>query len=81
MIYTVLPNDAGWMIIQGENQYTGYKSQEGAIKAAITVATKLGLSGHDTFVVLQSPDGSTKQVFASDPAPPTIDSMMDELRP
>ena len=80
MVYTVVLANDGWTINQDTNQYTGYTSQTAAIKAAIAVATKLGLRGHDTFVMLQSSEGSLKQVFASDPAPPTIDSMMDELR-
>ena len=79
MVYTVTPVDDGWAIVQEANHYTGYKSEAAAIKSAIAVASKLGLSGHDTFVLLQSPEGSLKQVFASDPAPPTIDSMMDEI--
>jgi len=79
-VYTVVPADDGWAIICDSIQYGGYKSQAGAIKAAIAVATKLGLGGHDTFVMLQGPDGSLEQVFASDPTLPTIDSMMDELR-
>ncbi|TPG52501.1 hypothetical protein EAH89_18240 [Roseomonas nepalensis] len=80
MVYTVTPADDGWAIVQEANRYTGYKTDATAIKSAIAVASKLGLSGHETFVMLQSPDGSLKQVFASDPAPPTIDSMMDEVR-
>lgn len=80
MIYTVVAVDAGWTIIQDSNHYAGYRSQAGAIKAAIAVALKLGLGGHDTFVMLQDPNGRLQQVFASDPAPPTIDSMMGELQ-
>lgn len=80
MIYTVVAADAEWAIIQNSKYYAGYKSQAGAIEAAIAVASKLGLSGHDTAVMLQNPNGLLQQVFASDPAPPTIESMMGEIQ-
>ena len=79
MVYIVTPVDDGWAIVQEANHYAGYKSEAAALKAAVAVASKLGHRGHDTFVALQSPEGSLKQVFASDAAPPTIDSMMDEV--
>jgi hypothetical protein len=74
--YTVQPHGNRWNIAQGTLLYPGYRSEGAAIKAAIAVASKLGRSGEETFVLLQAPDGSSKCVFASDPEPPTIDSMM-----
>ena len=74
--YTVQPRGDCWDITQGTLIYPGYRSEAAATKAAIAVATKLGLSGEATFVWLQAADGSSRRVFASDPEPPTLDSMM-----
>ncbi|MFC7739548.1 hypothetical protein ACFQX4_28345 [Roseomonas sp. GCM10028921] len=75
--YTIQPRGDCWDIAQGTLIYPGYRSEASAIKAAIAVASKLGLSGEATFVWLQSSDGSSKRVFASDPEPPTFDSMVE----
>lgn len=80
MTYTVVRSGDEWAIHHGQDEYTGYKSEAGATKAAIAVASKLGRNGHETFVVVQGPDGTTKPVFASDPEPPTVDSMMNAGR-
>ncbi|MFH5927534.1 hypothetical protein [Roseomonas xinghualingensis] len=74
--YTVQRDGTAWKIAQGTLVYTGYKSEESATKAAIAVATKLGLNGEATFVELAKPDGTSERVFASDPEPPTLDSML-----
>ncbi|WP_159351436.1 hypothetical protein [Roseomonas harenae] len=79
-IYTVHQAGSEWTISEGGKAYGGYKSEAGAIKAAVAVASKLGLNGNETFVVLQKADGTSKPIFASDPEPPTIDSMMDAER-
>ncbi|MBP0495703.1 hypothetical protein [Roseomonas indoligenes] len=81
--YTVQPRGDRWDIAQGTLIYPGYRSEASATKAAIAVASKLGLSGEETFVWLQAADGSSKRVFASDPEPPTLDSMMqsETIRP
>lgn len=74
--YTVQPCGNRWDIAQGALIYPGYRSEGAAISAAIAVASKLGRNGEETFVCVQAPDGSSRCVFASDPEPPTIDSMM-----
>ena len=80
MTYTVVQSGDEWAIHYGQDAYTGYKSEAGATKAAIAVASKLGRNGHETFVVIQAADGTTRSVFASDPEPPTVDSMMNAAR-
>ncbi|MBP0493390.1 hypothetical protein [Roseomonas indoligenes] len=80
LTYTVVQVGSEWVIRLNDAEYTGYRSQESAVTAAKAVAAKLGLNGSDTFVEVRGTDGSTKTVFASDPEPPTIDSMMDAER-
>jgi hypothetical protein len=74
--YTVQPDGTAWKIAQGTLTYSGYRSEASAIKAAIAVATKVGLTGEATFVELARPDGIPERIFASDPEPPTLDSML-----
>ncbi|WP_043837119.1 hypothetical protein [Muricoccus aerilatus] len=74
--YTVRQDGGAWKIVQGVLSYTGYKSEASASKAAIAVASKLGLNGEATSVMIEGPDGSSRSIFQSDPEPPTIDSMM-----
>lgn len=74
--YTVQPRGDCWDIAQGTLVYPGYRSEGAAVRAAIAVASKLGRNGEETFVCLQAPDGSSRRVFASDPEPPTLDSLM-----
>lgn len=75
MTYTVARSGDAWVIREGGNEYQGYKSQRSALAAATSIATKLGSNGHDTFVILQGTDGVSRTMFASDPLPPTIESM------
>lgn len=74
--YTVRQDGGTWKIVQGVLSYTGYKSEASASKAAVAVASKLGLNGEATSVMVEGPDGSSRSIFQSDPEPPTIDSMM-----
>ncbi|MBB5692727.1 hypothetical protein [Muricoccus pecuniae] len=75
--YTVQQDGTTWKIVQGTSAYLGYRSEASATRAAIAVASKLGLNGEATFVDLAMLDGTSKRLFASDPELPTIDSMMD----
>jgi hypothetical protein len=74
--YTVQADGTAWKIVQGSLTYPGYRSEASATKAAISVASKVGHTGEATFVEVAKADGSLERIFASDPEPPTLDSMM-----
>lgn len=64
--YTVQQDGGSWQIRQGALSYPGYRSEASASKAAIAVAQKRGLSGEESSVTVQGPDGEVRSIFTSD---------------
>jgi hypothetical protein len=57
-VYDVVEAATGWVIRNSGNEYTGYRTREAALKAAVAAAQRLGETGHDTEVRLLGADGT-----------------------
>jgi hypothetical protein len=74
--YMVQLDGIAWNMIRGTLTYSSYRSGASAPKAAIAVATKVGLTGEVTFVELAKPDGNSERIVASDPERPPLGSRL-----
>lgn len=67
LTYRVTTDGSGWMIQCGSAQYTGYRSELSARKAAVAVAKRVALGGQDVEVLVAAPDRRPKTIWPLDP--------------
>ena len=68
-VYDVFADGLGWTIQNEGKNYTGYKTREGALRAAITLAEKLQLNGFEVEVRTKGPEATWKTEWPTEADP------------